>query len=110
MRLFSIAPSVKKDYIHFMNYVVNYLDHPQKEIIEKRLEILKFYDEFGLEATRKAFKKGRSTIFLWKQKLAGSGGKLSASQVTGLRNTGVRGLLTHSLLNSLLTTVLITPG
>jgi transposase InsO family protein len=78
MRLFSIAPSVKKDYIHFMNYVVDYLDHPQKEIIEKRLEILKFYDEFGLEATKRAFKKSRSTIFLWKQKLVRSGGKLSS--------------------------------
>jgi putative transposase len=61
-----------------MNYVVDYLDHSQKEIIEKRLEVLKFYEEFGLEATKKAFKKGRSTIFLWKQKLARSGGKLSA--------------------------------
>jgi putative transposase len=61
-----------------MNFIVDYLDYPQKEIIEQRLEILKFYDEFGLEATKKAFKKSRSTIFLWKQKLAKSGGKLSA--------------------------------
>ena len=61
-----------------MNYVLDYLDHPQKEIIERRIEILKFYDEFGLAATKKAFKKSRSTIFLWKQKLAKSGGKLSA--------------------------------
>jgi transposase InsO family protein len=78
MRLFSIAPCVKKDYIHFMRYVIDYLDHPQKEVVEKRLDILKFYEEFGLEATKKAFKKSRSTIFLWKQKLAMSGGKLSA--------------------------------
>ena len=78
MRLFSIAPSVKRDYIHFMNFIVDYLDHPQKDVIEQRLYILKFYEEFGLEATKKAFKKSRSTIFLWKQKLTLSGGKLSA--------------------------------
>jgi len=78
MRFFSLAPLVKKEYRRFMNYVVDYLDDPRKEIIEKRLEILKFYDEFGIEATRKAFKKGRSTIFLWKQKLTEAGGKLSS--------------------------------
>jgi len=78
VRLFSVAPSVKRDYIHFMDYVIDYLDNPQREIIEKRFEILKFYDEFGIEATKKAFKKSRSTIFLWKQRLAKAGGKLSS--------------------------------
>ncbi len=61
-----------------MDYVVDYLDHPQKTGIEQRLEILKFFDEFGLEATRRAFKKSRSTIFLWKQRLVKAGGQLSA--------------------------------
>ncbi len=61
-----------------MNYVVDYLDHPQKAVIDKRLQILQFYDEFGMEATKKAFKKSRSTIFLWKKTLAQAGGKLSA--------------------------------
>ena len=61
-----------------MKYELDYLEHPKKEIIEQRLQILEFYEEFGLEATRKAFNKSRSTIFLWKQKLARSGGKLSA--------------------------------
>lgn len=73
-----VAHCFKKAYIHFMNYVVDYLDHYQRTAIEQRLEILKFFDEFGLEATKKAFKKSRSTIFLWKQKLVKAGGKLSA--------------------------------
>lgn len=60
-----------------MEYVADYLDHPQKTLIEQRLEILKFFDEFGLEATKRAFHKSRSTIFLWKQRLAKAGGKLS---------------------------------
>ena len=61
-----------------MNYVADYLDHAQKAIIEQRLEILKFFDDYGAEATKRAFKKSRSTIFLWKQKLAKADGKLSA--------------------------------
>ncbi|MCW5943046.1 MAG: transposase family protein, partial [Fimbriimonadaceae bacterium] len=48
-------------------------DHPE---IELRLEVIKFYDEFGEKATRKAFKVARSTVFLWKQKLKASHGKL----------------------------------
>lgn len=61
-----------------MEYVADYMDHPRKGIIEQRLEILKFFDEFGAEATRRAFHKSRSTIYLWKQKLVMAGGRLSA--------------------------------
>jgi putative transposase len=78
VRQIYLAHCHRKDYIHFMKYVVDYLDHPQKAIIERRLEILKFFDQFGLEATKKAFHKSRSTIFLWKKRLANADGKLSA--------------------------------
>jgi transposase InsO family protein len=61
-----------------MQFINNILDHPRRETIEKRLEIIKFCDEFGFEATRRAFSKSRSTIYLWKQKLKQAGGKLSA--------------------------------
>ena len=77
MRQIYLSHSHRKDYIHFMEYVADYLDHPQKATIEHRLEILKFFDEFGPEATRKAFHKSRSTIFLWKKRLSNAGGKLS---------------------------------
>lgn len=78
MQQIYIAHCYQKVYIHFMQYVIDYLEHPQKASIEQRLEILKFYDEFGWEATQRAFKKSRSTIFLWKHKLAQAGGRLSA--------------------------------
>ena len=78
MKQIYVAHCFKKAYIHFMEYVADYLDNPQKEIIEQRLEILKFFDEFGMEATKRAFHKSRSTIFLWKKKLFDAGGKLSA--------------------------------
>jgi hypothetical protein len=61
-----------------MQFINNILDHPKRETIEKRVEIIKFSDEFGFEATRRAFGKSRSTIYLWKRKLKQAGGKLSA--------------------------------
>jgi putative transposase len=65
-------------YSRFMQYVNNVINHPKRELIERRADIIKFFDEFGAEATRKAFGKSRSTIYLWKRKLKMSDGKLSA--------------------------------
>lgn len=61
-----------------MQIINDILNHPKQKSIEQRLEIIEFCDEYGFEATRKAFNKSRSTIYLWKQKLASAGGKLSA--------------------------------
>ena len=61
-----------------MNYISNISTHPDKKIIEERLKILEFFDEFGTDATKKAFDKGRSTLFLWKKTLKEDGGRLSA--------------------------------
>jgi putative transposase len=56
----------------------NSANHPTQESIEERLRIIQFFDEFGAEATRKAFNKGRSTIYLWKQKLKRANGRIIA--------------------------------
>lgn len=61
-----------------MNYIYDISNHPKREEIEERLEMIKFFDEFGHEATQRAFHRKRSTIYLWKQRLRRSGGKLSA--------------------------------
>ena len=61
-----------------MQLINNILDHPQRESIEQRIKIIEFCNEFGFEATKRAFGKSRSTIYLWKQKLKQAGGKLSA--------------------------------
>ncbi len=68
----------RSGYSRFMQFINNILDHPERESIEKRLDIIKFFDEFGCKATKQAFGKSRSTVYLWKQKLRRSGGKLSA--------------------------------
>jgi len=61
-----------------MKYILDILNHPKRRIIERRLEIIQFFEEFGGEATRRAFGKGRSTIYLWKQRLKKADGKLAA--------------------------------
>ncbi len=78
MKQIYIASYFRSGYSRFMQFINNILDHPKRETIEQRLEIIKFCDEFGFEATRRAFGRSRSTIYLWKQKLKHSGGKLSA--------------------------------
>jgi len=73
-----IANYFRNGYSRFMEFINNILDHPKRENIEKRLEVIRFCDEFGFKATKQAFGKSRSTIYLWKQKLKNSGGKLSS--------------------------------
>ncbi|AKG54002.1 mobile element protein [Dehalogenimonas sp. WBC-2] len=68
----------KSGYNRFMQYINNILNHTQRKSIETRLRIIEFCDQFGFEATRSAYGKSRSTIYLWKQKLKQGGGKLSA--------------------------------
>lgn len=78
MKQIYVASYFRNGYSRFMQYINNILDHPKRESIERRLEVIKFFDEFGTGATTKAFHKGRSTIYLWKQKLKRADGKLSA--------------------------------
>jgi putative transposase len=73
-----IASYYRNGYSRFMKLITDILNHPKKKDIEQRLEIIKFFDEFGALATERAFGKSRSTIYLWKQKIANNGGRLSA--------------------------------
>ena len=67
-----------RGYSRWMQKINDILSHPKSKEIEARVKIIEFFDEYGADATRKAFGKSRSTIYLWKQKLKGSGGKLSS--------------------------------
>lgn len=66
-------------YNRFMKYISNiaHLKTTEQTVIKERLKIIEFFEEFGEQATKKAFNKGRSTIYLWKQKVKLSGGYLS---------------------------------
>ncbi len=61
-----------------MQKINDILSHPKSKEIEQRIKIIEFFAEYGAEATRKAFGKSRSTIYLWKQRLKNSGGRLSS--------------------------------
>jgi transposase InsO family protein len=68
----------RSGYRRFMKHSTNRKDHSQQQLIEERLKIIRFFDEYGADATRKAFNKGRSTVFLWKQKLKNANGSITA--------------------------------
>ena len=78
MKQIYVESYFRNGYSRFMKYIEDITGHPKRECIEKRVEIIKFFDDFGAEVTRRAFAKGRSTIYLWKQKLKVANGKLSA--------------------------------
>lgn len=50
----------------------------EKEIIEKRLKIISFFDKYSDKATRDAFGVARATVYLWKKKLKDAGGNIEA--------------------------------
>ena len=68
----------RSGYRRFMKSSSNKKDLSQQQVIEQRLKIIRFFDEYGADATRKAFSKRRSTIFLWKQKLKKANGRIAA--------------------------------
>jgi len=67
-----------RGYNWLMRYIHDVENHPQRDVIEERVKIINFFDKYGEEATREAFGKARSTVFLWKKRLREGGGRLSS--------------------------------
>lgn len=63
---------------HRLMRSLDYLNHPQREEIEWRVKVIKFFDRYGAEATREAFGVAPSTVYLWKKRLRESQGRLVA--------------------------------
>ena len=53
-----------------------YTIHSQREEIDRRIKIIKFFDKHGAKVTKEAFGVCRSSVYLWKSKLKESGGRL----------------------------------
>jgi transposase InsO family protein len=68
----------RSGYRRFMKRSVNRQDTSRQKVIEERLKIIRFFEQWGADATQEAFNKSRSTIFLWKQKLKKSKGSIAA--------------------------------
>ena len=80
MRQIYLQSYFKKGYNRLMKYISNiaHLSEKDRAVILERLRIIEFFEEFGEKVTKKAFNKGRSTIYLWRKKIKSSGGYLSA--------------------------------
>ena len=64
-------------YNRCMRYLQDIIGHPKELEIKKRVKIIDFFDKYGVDATKEAFRVSRSTIYLWKKRLKESEGKLS---------------------------------
>lgn len=80
MKQIYLESAFKRGYRRLMKYISNitHLDQKIQVVIKERINVIEFFDEFGLAATKKAFGIGRSTVFNWKSYLKKSGGKLSS--------------------------------
>ena len=78
MKQIYVASYYHSGYSRAMQRLNDILSHPEQAAITLRLKIIDFFDEYGPGATRQAFGKSRATIYLWKQKLKSSGGRLSS--------------------------------
>ena len=67
-----------KGYARKAMYIQDITHHPYKHEIERGVKVLLFFDDYGAEATVRAFGVGRSTVYVWKQKLKTGNGRLSS--------------------------------
>jgi transposase InsO family protein len=67
-----------KGYARRAMYIQDITRHPSKHIIEHRLKVIAFFDDYGAEAAFRAFGVSRATIFSWKKRLKAHQGRLSS--------------------------------
>jgi putative transposase len=67
-----------KGYARKAMYIQDITHHKDKHIIEHRVKIIEFYNDYGAEATTRAFNVSRASVFNWKRILKAHHGKLSS--------------------------------
>ena len=100
MQQIYIESYYRNGYSRFMQVIEDIVDHPQRKVIERRLRIIEFFDQWGAEATREAHNKSRAAIYLWKHKLKASGGKLSSLALRNKTPLHRRKRIVHSFIES----------
>jgi len=55
--------------------ILNFFNNNEAQF---RLEVIKFFEEFGLKPTQKAFGVSKATLYRWRKRLSQSGGKLTS--------------------------------
>lgn len=84
-------------YNSWMKRVISINAHSDNKTAQYRLEVIKFYQQFGMKATLAAFPVKRSTVFLWQQKLKESKGRLSSLIPQSTKPKKVNQMRTHPL-------------
>lgn len=79
-----------KGYARRAMYIQDITHHQYKHIIERRVKILSFFDDYGAKATTRAFGVSRSTVYVWKQKLKTGHGRLSSLAPASKRPKQIR--------------------
>ena len=79
------------------NYSYLFPSQPKNsQIVAYRLEVLSFFQEFGLEATKKAFKVSKTTLYRWQKTLTDHQGKISSLLPKSTRPRHLRRMATDS--------------
>lgn len=74
-KAFSLFGNIK-GYRRFTMISYSLLRYDTTKVAQYRLEAVKFFEEFGLKATKKAFKVSKTTLYRWKKTLKDNGGRL----------------------------------
>jgi hypothetical protein len=85
-------------YDYWMKTVVNINQFDKNEVAKYRLRVINHYQKFGLASCLSAYPVKRSTLFLWKQKLKRSKGKLVSLIPASTRPKQVRQMIVSSLI------------
>lgn len=80
-----------------MKKIVSCSAFADSDTAQYRLEVIEYYQQFGIKATLSAFPVKRSTVFLWQKTLRENKGKLSCLIPNSSRPQTVRRMQTHPL-------------
>lgn len=84
-------------YNAWMKRVISINAHADNQTARYRLQVITFYQHYGLKATLAAFPVKRSTLLLWQQKLKAQGGRLASLLPRSTQPQRVRVMTTHPL-------------
>lgn len=84
-------------YTSWMKKVISLSAFADSDTAKYRLQVIDFYQQFGIKATLKAFPVKRSTLFLWQKTFRENGNRLSSLVPLSSRPKRVRRMNTHPL-------------
>ncbi|HGJ66920.1 TPA: hypothetical protein ENS27_16295 [bacterium] len=80
-----------------MKTIIDINSFDKSEIAKYRLKVIQHYQQFGLASTLNAYPISRATLFLWKQKLSSSNGRLRSLIPKSTKPKTTRSMVVHPL-------------